>query len=144
MECYLWRKTLDCFWTDGSGAASILGLGILSSIPRFLKIQQKDGGSLRGVTSYSFMYGFLSLGCSLPLMAGAMLNILAGVDTISLIARLLAFGIGFATPLAIFTYATGRGIGFSTSRLGKGSAILQKIGGGAIIAAAFLLIFTSI
>ena len=82
------------------GAASILGLGILSSLPRFLKIQQKDGGSLRGVTSYSFMYGFLSLGCSLPLMAGAMLNILAGVDTISLIARLLAFGIGFATPLA--------------------------------------------
>ena len=66
------------------------------------------------------------------------------VDTTSLIARLLAFGIGFAIPLAFFTYAAGRGIGFSASKLGKGSAILQKIGGGTMIAAAFLFIFTSI
>ena len=137
-------KLLIAFVLMAFGAASILGLGILSSLPRFLRIQQKTGSSLRGITSYSFMYGFLSLGCSLPLMAGAMLNILAGVDTTSLIARLLAFGIGFAIPLAFFTYATGRGIEFSASRLGKGSAILQKIGGGTMIAAAFLLLFTSI
>ena len=91
------------------GAASILGLGILSSLPESLRIQKMMGVRLRGVTSYSFMYGFLSLGCSLPLMAVRMLNILSGVDTTSLIARLLAFGIGFATPLAIFTYAAGRG-----------------------------------
>jgi len=137
-------KLLIAFVLMAFGAASILGLGVLSSLPRLLRIQQKAESSLRGVTSYSFMYGFLSLGCSLPLMAGAMLNILAGVDTTSLIARLLAFGIGFAIPLAFFTYAAGRGVGFSASKLGKGSAILQKIGGGTMIAGAILLIFTSI
>ena len=137
-------KLLIAFALMALGAASILGFGILSSFPRFLQIQQKAENSLRGITSYSFMYGFLSLGCSLPLMAGAMLNILAGVDATSLIARLLAFGVGFAIPLAFFTYAAGRGVVFSASKLGKGSAILQKIGGGTMIAAAFLLIFTFI
>jgi len=137
-------KLLVAFVLMAFGTASILGLGILSSAPKFLQIQQKNGGSLRGISTYSFMYGFLSLGCSLPLMAGAMLNILAGLDTSSLILRLFAFGVGFAAPLALLTYVTGRGIEFSASNLGKRSALLQKIGGGTMIAAAFLLIFTSI
>lgn len=137
-------RLLIVFVLMALGAASILGLGLFSSLSRFLGARNSDESSIRSITSYSFMYGFLSLGCSLPLMAGAMLNILDGIGTASLIARLLAFGIGFATPLAFFTYAISRGIGFSASRLGKGSNILQKVGGATMIAASFLLLFSSI
>lgn len=136
-------KLLIVFALMALGAASILGLGIFASASRYLKVGN-EAKETRGVTSYSFIYGLLALGCSLPLMAGAMLNILAGIDTVSLISRLLAFGIGFAVPLAFFTYATGRGIGFSTSRLGNGSRLLQKVGGATMIVASVVMLFTSI
>ncbi len=124
------------------GLAALLNVGILSTAPKSLNVSSGAGGFARRVSVYSLLFGFLSLSCSLPFLIGALLNILAGVDVYSMTLRLLAFAVGFASPLAALTYATGAGVRISALKLRRVSSIMSKIGGASMIAASLLLLIT--
>lgn len=144
----------DLFWSVLLGGKAVisfalmaLGLAALVGISLFPAGARIPGMSsashqVRGVTTYALVYGFLSLGCSLPFVIGGMLNILAGVGTFSMVSRLLVFAFGFSTPLAALTYATQKGSRISASRLGRSSQLLQKVGGAAMVGASLLILLT--
>jgi len=125
------------------GLAMFFDVGIFTIAPKILDVSSGVGsGFARSVSGYSFLFGFLSLTCSLPFLVGALLNVVAGVDVYSMVLRLLAFAGGFATPLAALTFATGAGVSISASKLRKVGSIMPKIGGASMIAASLLLLIT--
>jgi cytochrome c-type biogenesis protein len=124
------------------GLAALFNVGILTTAPKSLNVSLGAGGFARSVCAYSLLFGFLSLSCSLPFLIGALLNIVAGVDVYSMTLRLLAFAVGFASPLAVLTYATGAGVCISASKLRRVSSIMSKIGAASMIAASLLLLIT--
>ncbi len=134
-------KLVISFALMALGLAALLGVGLFHSGARILGAWSSSD-RIRGISTYALLYGFLSLGCSLPFMIGGMLNILAGVGVYSMASRLLVFAFGFSAPLAVLTYATQKGVSISASRLGKSSSILQKVGGAAMVAASVLLLVT--
>jgi len=133
-------KLVISFALMALGLAALLGIGLFPSGGRILGVSSVSD-HVRGITTYSLLYGVLSLGCSLPFVIGGMLNILAGVGAYSMVLRLLVFAFGFSAPLAALTYATQKGVNLSASRLGRGSYILQRVGGAAMIGASLLLLF---
>ncbi len=133
-------KLLISFVLLALGLATLLDVSILA--PKVVNVSSITGVSARSVCAYSFLFGFLSLGCSLPLLVGAVLNIIGGLDVYSMSVRLLAFAVGFASPLAALTFATGAGVSVSTLNLRKMSGIMSKVGGASLVAASVLLLVT--
>jgi cytochrome c biogenesis protein CcdA len=139
----LMGKLLISFVLLALGLAMLFDVGALTMAPKILNVSSGEGAEFaRSVSTYSLLFGFLSLSCSLPFLVGALLNIVAGVDVYSMALRLLAFAVGFASPLAALTFATGVGVSISASRLRKVSSIMSKIGGASMIAASLLLLVT--
>ena len=137
----LMGKLLMSFVLMGLGLATLFGISTLTVVPRVLNFS--DAGRFgRSVSTYSLLFGLLSIGCSLPFVVGALLNILAGVDVDSVAIRLLAFALGFACPLAVVTSATGAGLSISAPKLRKVSNIMSWIGGLSMIAASLLVLTT--
>jgi cytochrome c biogenesis protein CcdA len=125
------------------GLAMLFDVSTLTIAPKILNVSSGAGaGFARSVSTYSLLFGFLSLSCSVPFLVGAMLNIVAGVDVYSMVLRLLAFAVGFASPLAALTFATGAGVSISASKLREVSSTMSKIGGASMIAASLLLLIT--
>jgi len=136
-------KLLISFVLVALGLATFFDVSILTVTPQIPTASLRAGsGFARSVSTYPLLFGFLSVSCSLPFLIGALLNILAGVDVYSMALRLLVFAIGFASPLAALTFATGVGVSISASRLRKVSSIMSKIGGASMIAASLLLLVT--
>lgn len=139
----LMGKLVISFVLLALGLATLLDVSILTIAPNILKVSSAAGtGFARSVSTYSLLFGFLSLSCSLPFLVGALLNIVTGVDVYSMALRLLAFAVGFASPLAALTFATGAGVNISAPKLRKVSSIMPKIGGASMIAASLLLLIT--
>jgi cytochrome c-type biogenesis protein len=135
-------KLIISFVLLALGVAALFNIGTISSVPRVLTMTASTRNFVRDVSTYSLLYSLLSLGCSLPLVVGGMLNILGGVDVYSMVLRLLALAIGFALPLSIVTYACAKGVSFSGSGIGKGGSILRSLGAVAMIVASLLLVLT--
>ncbi len=124
------------------GLAELFDVSILSTAPKILNVSPGASKFVRSVSTYSLLFGFLSLSCSMPFFIGALLNTVAGVDVYSMAFRLVAFAAGFASPLAALTFAIGTGVRISASKLSKASRIMSKIGGASMIAASLLLLIT--
>jgi cytochrome c biogenesis protein CcdA len=138
----LMGELLISFTLLALGLAALFNVSILTTAPKILNVSSGTSRFARSVSAYSLLVGFLSLGCSLPFLIGALLNIIVGVDVYSMTLRLLAFAVGFASPLAALTYAAGAGVSISASKLGKASSIMSKIGGATMIAASLLILVT--
>lgn len=134
-------KLLISFVLLALGLAMLLDVSTVTA-PKALNVSSGEGRFPRNVATYSLLFGFLSIGCSLPFLAGALLNILAGVDVYSMALRSLAFALGFASPLAALTFATGAGVRISAAKLKKVSSIMSRIGGASAVAAALLILIT--
>ena len=135
-------KLLVSFVLLALGLAVLLDVSIVTVAPEIVSLSSGAGRFARGVSAYSLLFGFFSLSCSLPFVLGALLNVMAGVDVYSMALRLLAFAVGFASSLAVLTFATGAGLRISALKLRKVSSIMSKIGGASMIAASLLLLIT--
>ncbi len=120
-------------------AATVLALGIalLLGVPMEVgtaKIARK------GLLGFCGIYGLLSLQCTLPLVAGALLLALGAGNLLLGAGVALAFGIGLGASLAAVLYATSRaGTALANKLLAK-SDLLNRIGGAVMIAAGLYLL----
>jgi len=135
-------KIIIAFALIAFGLGSLLGIGLPGGLPRRLGSLSSSMARSGGIASYALFYAVASLGCSLPFVAGGILNILDGVGPYSMAVRLAGFALGFAVPLGAMTALTGSGLKLAASKLGSASLLLQRIGGVAMVGAAFLVLIT--
>jgi len=135
----LMGRLLVVFALLALGLAMLLNVSILSSSTRIINPSRANVHA-KSIAVYSFLFGFLSMSCSLPLLAGAVLNIVSGVDIYSMTLRLMTFTAGFAFPLAVLTFTIGTGQKITASKLSRLSDIISRIGGLSMVAASMLVL----
>ncbi|MEB3773596.1 MAG: thioredoxin domain-containing protein [Desulfurococcales archaeon] len=98
---------------------AILASGILGymDIPAFINM---GASTRRGILGFSFLYGLLSVQCSFPLVAGALMIIAAGGLSTGL-PSLIAFSLGVSLPVGLaITASSYQGLRRAMERLGSG------------------------
>jgi len=107
-------------------AGLILVLGIATFFGIGSTILTKASSS-RGITGFSFMYGFLAVKCNLPIIAGIFL-LVAGITGLSSLTLLLGFSLGISIPVAVVIYGGGR-IQKTLGNLVRNVVVLEKLTG---------------
>lgn len=123
----------------GLGAAMLAGRELRVSLPRTTRAP--TGRNMRGVFWFGVSYAIASLSCTLPVflvvVAGTIpqLGVLAGVLTF------LVYGAGMAVLLLLVTIALAFGKQALIARLRQGSAAVNRIAGGILIAAGGYIVY---
>ena len=128
----------------GVGVAS-LGLAMISG--RELRValpksaRAPAGRGLRGVFAFGVSYALASLSCTLPVFLVVVAGTIPQLGFVAGASTFLVYGLGMSTLLLVVTLALALGKQALVTRLRRGSALVNRVAGGVLVAAGTYIVF---